>query len=311
MISLYSGTPRSGKTLHATIDIIGMLKMGRNIICTYPIKLIGIKGIKGKFYYIPDNAEMLSKQQQQAMAKAAAEGGYIYLPGSQLTVPFLYKFALKYHKKGRENQTFIVIDEAHRFFNPRDYSKPDRKDWCLFMSVHGHLGFSMILISQHDRLLDRQVRYQIEYEVKHRAIGHYKTFGRILTVLGIKIFVAIHCWYAVKGEKDYVEVFRYKKKYGRLYDSYALFTPDSVRELADGAAHRRGEGVPVEHGTGPKLSNDDGVNSAELAAQRAALIDVLKQVVVIKSVPVECEKRHGFKWLWWQLTRKRKFIAKK
>ena len=38
MLSLFSGTPGSGKSYHATEWIDFYLKRGRNVICTYPFK---------------------------------------------------------------------------------------------------------------------------------------------------------------------------------------------------------------------------------------------------------------------------------
>lgn len=228
MISLYSGTPGSGKSYHSVKEILEKLRWGRNVIANFPLKLDGVKGLKGHFYYVPDE---------------------------ELTVTYLCKFALAHHKKGKEHQTYIVIDEASRMFNPRDFARPDRRNWCKFMALHRHLGFDMILIAQHDRLLDRQIRYQIEYDFKHRSVSNYKFLGLLLSVVGIKLFCVVQYWYAVKGEKCGVSMIRYRKKLGALYDSYALFDVSTVQNLADGDARSRGTGVPGEHGTARQNGN--------------------------------------------------------
>lgn len=293
-ITLYSGTPGSGKSYHAVKYIVQLLKYGKNVIANFPMDLRTVKGIKGKFYFIPEDNDTLSDLQKDAFKKESKKKGYIYLREGRLDVPYLCKFALKRHIKGKEAQTFLFLDEASRMFNPRDFGRADRMPWNTFMSLHRHLGYSIILISQHDRLLDRQIRYQIEYEVKHRSITNYRTIGRILGFMGLKIFTAVHCWYAVKGQKDYTEVIKLKKKIACLYDSYALFNIDLVNDLADGGAHRRGSGGPAEHVTdrkGLSVTNDD---NAELTKQRMALISVLSEVVTQKAVaasrsaPAEC-----------------------
>ena len=135
MIWLYSGTPGSGKSLHATKVAVQQLRFGRNVIANFILNLKDVKGIKGDFLYVPDE---------------------------DITVSFLYEYALAFHKKGKEAQTYLIIDEAGRLFNPRDFGAPNRRDWCKFFSLHRHLGFNVILVSQNDRLIDRQIRYQIE-----------------------------------------------------------------------------------------------------------------------------------------------------
>jgi zona occludens toxin (predicted ATPase) len=222
MIYLYSGTPGSGKSLHATADVKKKLRSGGNVIANFPIKIEKIHGCKGKFYYVPDE---------------------------ELTVDYLLRFALEHHVKGKEKQTLIVIDEASRLFNPRDFARPDRMQWNKFMAMHRHLGYSMILVSQSDRLLDKQIRYQIEFDVKHRAANNFKTFGWFLGLLHIKFFVAVFYWYAVHGEKDHTELIRFNRGLAELYDSYALFDYGKVNEIA--AAGRQGRRAQVWGAGGP------------------------------------------------------------
>ena len=58
------------------------------------------------------------------------------------------------------------------------------------------------MISQFDRLVDRQIRSLFEYEVKHRKANNFK----ILNMLPIKLFVAVTVWYGIK-EKINAEFF--------------------------------------------------------------------------------------------------------
>ena len=55
----------------------------------------------------------------------------------------------------------------------------------------------MILISQSDRMLDRQIRALIETEVRHRKLNNYGFGGMFLTLLtfGRTWFIAIDYWY--------------------------------------------------------------------------------------------------------------------
>lgn len=191
MIYLYSGTPGSGKSLHSIRDIKFKLEHGGNVISNFPV---AIERIKNK-------------------------GNFVYLENKNLTVPFLMDYAVKNHVRGKENQTLLVIDEAQALFNPREYTRADRKEYNHFFSIHRHIGYNVILITQNDRLLDRQIRCLLEYEIKHRKINNFKTIGQLLP---LKTFACIRYWYGV-NEKIDTSFFVYTKKLGRLYDSYRLF----------------------------------------------------------------------------------------
>ena len=196
MIYLYSGTPGSGKSLNSVRDIVNKLKNGGNVIANFPIKIDLIKVKKGKQL-----------------------GKFIYKENKDLTVKFLTEFALKNHIKGKEAQTLIVIDEAQALFNPRDFRDKSRKEYNHFFSLHRHLGYNVILITQNDRLLDKQIRCLLEYEIKHRKINNFKLIGRMLP---FTTFACVTYWYGVR-EKVEVNFFSYSKKISDLYDSYALF----------------------------------------------------------------------------------------
>lgn len=84
----------------------------------------------------------------------------VFVSNEELTVKFLIEYALKNHIEGKEAQTLLVIDEAQSLFNPRDFNRKDRKDFNYFFSLHRKLGYSIILVTQNDRLLDRQIRCQ-------------------------------------------------------------------------------------------------------------------------------------------------------
>lgn len=196
MIYLYSGTPGSGKSLNSIRDIVNKLQLGGNVIANFAIKTDLIKPKRNKTF-----------------------GKFIYKENNDLTVEFLTDFALKNHIKGKEAQTLIVIDEAQAMFNPRDFRDINRKDYNHFFSLHRHLGYNVILITQNDRLLDKQIRCLLEYEVKHRKVNNFKLIGKLLPFC---TFACVTYWYGVREKMD-VTFFAYKKKLSNLYDSYALF----------------------------------------------------------------------------------------
>lgn len=190
MIELYSGTPGSGKSLHVARDIYIMLKHSkRNVIANFPINLDIVKNPKGRFFYAED-----------------------------LSVKYLIDFAKKNHKRCKEGQTLLVIDECQTIFNPREFSRKDRLPWNNFFSQHRKFGYTVILVSQNDRLIDRQIRSLIEYNVIHRKVNNFGV-GKLLPV---QTFAAVKYWYGVR-EKLGMEFFICRRKYFKLYDTYFGF----------------------------------------------------------------------------------------
>lgn len=205
MIYFYSGTPGSGKSLHATIDIYYRLTKHKypNVISNYTINLDSIK-------------------------KKKKDYSFIYKDNSDLTVDFLVNHAIKNHKMGIENQTLVVVDEGSIIWNAREWkSNYNRMDWLKFFVQHRKLGYNFIIISQTNIQIDKQIRSIFEYEVKHRKINNFK-IGKIIP---ISTFIAVTYWFGI-NEKLSSEIFVYKKKYGKLYDSFGTFEMDeSLKSL--------------------------------------------------------------------------------
>lgn len=195
MVYLYTGTPGSGKTYHIAKLIQEKLQNGFGVVTNVKVDLDRIsKGGKKKI------------------------GEYVYIPIDKFNVKTLKKFAYKHHKKGKEGQSWLIMDECQVIFNPRDYAKYNRAEWVIFFSHHRHYGFNVILSTQWDRLIDRQIRSQVEYETKHRCANNLG----LLFLMPIKIFITIQVWYGAKvtNSKGFMI---FSKKIGRLYDSYVLY----------------------------------------------------------------------------------------
>lgn len=194
MIYFYSGTPGSGKSLHVAKDIyIKLFVKKQNVIANFDI-----------------NREIYNKKKKK--------GNFAYCPNNELTTEFLYQYAKDNHVLGKENQTLCIIDECQILFNPRSWSDKHRIDWINFFTQHRKWGYNFILISQFDRLVDRQIRSLFEYEIKHRKLNNFKV-GKFLPV---SAFCAVEYWYGVK-ERVGSEMFLYSNKYGKLYDTFKNF----------------------------------------------------------------------------------------
>ncbi len=241
-IWLYTGTPGSGKSFHAAKDIERRLRRGGGLICNFPV-----------------NTGFVKK------CRAHVE----YWDNSELTAERLVAYALEHHRMGKEGQALVVIDECQIIFNCRDFGRKDRNAWVTFFSQHRKLGFNVILITQSDRMLDKQIRSLVEEEVKHRKLNNYGFGGMFLTLFsfGRTWFIAINYWYGGNKLKLGYSVFPYRKRYSSLYDSYRLFS-DMV--TAGGAVcaggNRASGGAPGNGGAASGGRDERAVLLGSLAA---------------------------------------------
>lgn len=198
MISLYSGTPGSGKSLNAAAKVRASLKWYRPVIGTFHI-----------------NEECLYKNSKYK---------YTYVNIYDLEPKFLVDYAKENlpKKKNPEGSFLLVIDEAQRIFNSRAWNAKDRSDWITFFAEHRHLGFDIILISQNDRMLDRQIRSLIEYNVIHRKMSQFGIVGKFFSLFSGQ-FVVVETWYPLK-EKVNATFFRGEKKLYNFYNSFEDFS---------------------------------------------------------------------------------------
>jgi zona occludens toxin (predicted ATPase) len=203
MIYFYSGTPGSGKSYHVAKDIYFQLNHGKNVIANFDINYDMIKAKKRGYFFYKDNFD--------------------------LAVDWLLDFSRLCHRRDKrgkiiEGQTWLIIDECQLTFNCRSWNDRSRQQWTSFFTQHRKYGYNIILISQFDRLIDRQIRSLIEYEYRHRKINNFGTAGFFLGLfsLGHPLFISVEYWYGVK-EKCGVSFFYGRKKYYRMYDSYKLF----------------------------------------------------------------------------------------
>lgn len=197
MISLYSGTPGSGKSVHLIIQMLNALRWGKHVIANFPIKF---------------NKKEIKKGYEQR---------FHFWTNENITVDNLINFSVDYDiiTKQKEGQVLIVIDEAGGRFNCREYSRSDRAVWIDFMSQHRKLGFDILLVAQNDRMLDRQIRGYIETEVKHRKVNNFGPFW----IIPWPVFVGIEYWYTAK-QKVESSFFIYRPSIGKRFDTAKLFS---------------------------------------------------------------------------------------
>lgn len=198
MIYLYSGTPGSGKSLHTARVIYYTLLRNKPVICNFEISK--------KFVKHADN--------------------FVYKDNMDLTPEYLMEYSRNYfsRKKTRESEITLFIDEAQMIFNARNWDAKGRESWNKFFQKHRHFGYDIVLVAQFDRMIDRQIRSLIEYEVIHRKVSNFGWKGKLLcaVMLAPHLFCCVKVWYPMK-EQIGSEFYRASKKYFRLYDTYGDF----------------------------------------------------------------------------------------
>lgn len=220
MISFYSGTPGSGKSLQMAHEVVYWIKnLKRNVLANTLI----------------DRDFILYGNKKR---KKKVDGGrFFYLENDKLTPDVLYKYALKYHTMGKEHQSLLVIDEAQVKFSPTavklstQENKHYRQEWLEFFTHHRHLGYDILIISQFDRLIDPQVRCCFEYNYVHRKANNFGVWGALFTIFHVPLFVQVQYWYGnnfVCGKK----FFTYKKKYSKIYNSY-IYREQIIAKLTE------------------------------------------------------------------------------
>lgn len=201
MIELYSGTPGSGKSLHLARKVRDCLKFSCPVIGTFHI-----------------NKDMLWKHSKYP---------YTYVNIYDLSPRFLMEYyeshKEQYLKRGVEGSFLLVIDECQRIFNSREWQvNSDRKDWITFFSEHRHYGFNVILVSQMDIMIDRQIRGLLEYNYLHRKVDNFGIGGHIMKIF-LGNFCVVKTWYAIKGYNLGSEFIRGNKKLYNFYNTFEDF----------------------------------------------------------------------------------------
>ncbi|MCX8129393.1 MAG: zonular occludens toxin domain-containing protein [Clostridia bacterium] len=223
MLTMYTGTPGSGKSLHLVREILEWLRKGKHVIANFPLKF-----------------------DEEEMTKGYADR-FFYKLNADITVNSLLEHAIEYGyiENKKESQCLVVYDEAGGKYNSRNVGAADRTEWIDFFSQHRKLGFDFILSCQGEKMIDKQIRTMVETEIVHRKVNNFGLFF----LLPFSLFVAIERWYVAK-ERVGSEFFRYKKKYGDKYDTMKLFEgfkmSPQLLEKIEARKRARLEGVEPE-----------------------------------------------------------------
>lgn len=225
MIYMYTGVPGSSKSLHIAAEISKNLKAGRNVIANLYFNDALVEGNKGHFIQI-SNQELLEtsfKFDRNSRISEHDKRYYSYILG-------LYNFAENFHTRDErgdfiEGQTLLVIDEAQMIFNPRKWNRNDRLLWVEFLTIHRHLGFDVILASQSEKNIDKQIFRLVQTIVEHRNVKEYRTFGRFLAfICGGNLFMHNYKYAGMNKKDSHIRSrFFVGEQYYKYYRSTQLY----------------------------------------------------------------------------------------
>lgn len=203
MISIFTGLPGSGKSLHSARVIRRYLRRRKPVFCNFPINgdSLGCDGWEDCFHYRSNDD--LDPAELVAFSKSRFADG-----------------------RPVEDDILLVVDEAQLVFNSRNWNDSRRMDWLLFFSQHRHFGYRVVLVAQDAQMIDKQFRALIEYEHNHRKMANFGTIGAVFTLFGlIPLFQDAQYMFQTEtriGTNWFVP----SKRLYSLYDSYRLFGKD-------------------------------------------------------------------------------------
>ena len=192
-ITLFVGTPGSGKSLHAAAEVVEALSHGKTVVCNYPMSFHRWKRVRNN--------------------------RFVQIPDEELTPDRLIEISRCVFKPGKEGQGVLVVDEASILFNCREFTRSDRSAWVRFFAQHRHFGWDIILITQFDRAIDRQIRSLVEFLVMHRRFDNMGAYGALFRLLHVPVFITVTYWYQLH-HKCKTQFSFLDKKVASVYDSW-------------------------------------------------------------------------------------------
>lgn len=201
-IYLYSGTPGTGKSLHAANEI--RFQLNRR----HPRPVVG-------------NFEL------SPIAPVRSRDSFHYYDNQSLTPDLLTGFADDYWTNGgvgfREDYIDLVLDECQLLFNSRLWTQSDRIAWLEFFSQHRKYGYKVIFIAQSAKMVDNQFRMLIEYEYMHRKVANLGVMGALLGGLMLnRLYMHINYYYQT-SERLGMDWFLASRKDFAMYDTHKRF----------------------------------------------------------------------------------------
>lgn len=211
MITLYTGSVGSGKSFHA-VDLGLQWIAKKHVIANFPIN--------------EKKRRFATKKTRRKDRQEFERWHY----DDEITIPKLMALSIEQGWIGKESQCLLLIDEAGVIFNSRDWQIQgnERMKWIKFMSQSRKLGYDIVLVCQFDRMIDKQIRSLVEYEVKHLKANNSFMFS-FLSMFKVTLFMYVYRWYQTKLKSN-LRFGRYRKSIADRYDTMRTFNIDELVE---------------------------------------------------------------------------------
>lgn len=207
MISVYTGFPGSGKSLHAVSLIYAHVK-GKAMVYTN----IDLAGFGNNPYFEYHDFTWFEKVENVKNCASA-----------------------HFHDKVK---TLFVIDEAQVLFDSRNWNTYGRKEWNIFFSMHRHYKCDIVLVTQSFQNLDKRIRANIEFQCQHVNIKNATKLSHMFLQFFPDFMFLSNKFYANTKELLCSSWIFARKKYIKLYNTYdrvGLSVPENVLESTQGS----------------------------------------------------------------------------
>lgn len=207
MIYLYTGTPGSGKSLHAANDVRWALNHDRPVLANFQLS---------------PNAKCRNKEI------------FRYVANAEITPELVIDWADDFWNAGiipfRENYLLWVADECQLLWNSRRWTDKTRMGFLELLSQHRKYGIKIIMIAQGAKMIDNQFRMLVETEVNHRKLSSMGFIGTMLSLpFAGRLFMRVSYLFQSQ-ERLGSDWYFYRKKDADMYDSYARFRQQELDE---------------------------------------------------------------------------------
>lgn len=196
-VEIFTGTPGSGKSLHACNVIRTALNSGRYVIANFPLSPSA-----------PVDFER-----------------YCHVENSLLTPELVTSLVSDWWEDHdfHEGGVYLVIDECQLLFNSRTWATRSRMPWLELMSQSRKWGLHVLLVAQGVKMVDTQFRMLVDTEVKHFSLSSFGNVGWLASLLcGGRLFLVREVQYQT-GAALGTYLFRGSRRDCDMYDTHALF----------------------------------------------------------------------------------------
>lgn len=129
----------------------------------------------------------------------------------------------------REGYGLLVIDEAHHYFNSRNYQ--GNKHFVEFFANARKLGWRTIIITHSIENIDKQIRTYVEFQTRFRNLKKVRLPLTPFPLSPIPVFFAVRRYAGLgpgSGSKFGSELHVLDKWSAALYDTNEVFRADSI-----------------------------------------------------------------------------------